>query len=409
MLVLAVVLALLFPLVAGCDREIEVRPPQASTDTSDQRADQASKALARLVDGVQSGTRDDVIGLATPGARQLLGWVDDNAAALRISDLSMRYLDEGAPLSAAEQAEFGEDAWRASVELEYGYDGLDKAPARMETSVVFVPTSDGARIASFGDAESRTPLWLADKLSVVRTPETLLAVAGDPAGRYAELMGPAVRQVRRVLPNWRGPLLVEVPSSGKQLDSALQAEPGEYANIAAVTTTVDGSLSSDAPVRVFVNPTVFGRLKERGAQVVMSHEATHVATGATFATMPTWLQEGFADFVALDGAGVPVELAARQILDRIRKEGLPRRLPTHRGPGPECQRAGRDLRGGVAGLPLHGAEVRRGPADAVLPHRERRRLDAGGVPQRAGHDATEVRGAVARGPRSPCRGGTLRA
>ena len=60
-------------------------------------------------------------------------------------------------------------------------------------------------------------------------------------------------------------------------------------------------------MRVFVNPTVFGRLKERGAQVVMSHEATHVATGATFTSMPTWLLEGFADFVALDDAGVPVE------------------------------------------------------------------------------------------------------
>jgi hypothetical protein len=32
--------------------------------------------------------------------------------------------------------------------------------------------------------------------------------------------------------------------------------------------------------------------------------------------------------VALDGAGVPVGLAARQILARIRKEGLPRGLPT---------------------------------------------------------------------------------
>ena len=35
----------------------------------------------------------------------------------------------------------------------------------------------------------------------------------------------------------------------------------------------------------------------------MSHEATHVATDATFASMPTWLLEGFADFVALDGRG----------------------------------------------------------------------------------------------------------
>ena len=95
-----------------------------------------------------------------------------------------------------------------------------------------------------------------------------------------------------------------------------------------MTTTADGSLSPDAPVRVFVNPTVFGRLKARGAQVVMSHETTHVATGATFTSMPTWLLEGFADFVALDHAGVPVDLAAGQILARIRKQGVPNR-PAH--------------------------------------------------------------------------------
>jgi hypothetical protein len=95
-----------------------------------------------------------------------------------------------------------------------------------------------------------------------------------------------------------------------------------------VTTTADGSLTPGAPVRVFVNPSVFDKLKQRGAQVVMSHEATHVATGATFASMPTWLLEGFADFVALDAAGVPVRVAAGQILARIRKSGLPKGLPT---------------------------------------------------------------------------------
>ena len=131
-----------------------------------------------------------------------------------------------------------------------------------------------------------------------------------------------------MLPDWKGRLVVEVPESSEELDAVLQPEPGEYDNIAAVTTTADGSLATGAPVRVFVNPVVFGRLKERGAQVVMSHETTHVATEATFASMPTWLLEGFADFVALDDAGVPVDLAARQILARIRKEGLPDGLPT---------------------------------------------------------------------------------
>jgi hypothetical protein len=73
---------------------------------------------------------------------------------------------------------------------------------------------------------------------------------------------------------------------------------------------------------------VFDDLGPRGAQVVISHETTHVATDATFANVPTWLLEGFADYVALAHAGIPVETAAAQILARMRKQGIPDHLPT---------------------------------------------------------------------------------
>jgi hypothetical protein len=79
---------------------------------------------------------------------------------------------------------------------------------------------------------------------------------------------------------------------------------------------------------VFLNPQVFDGLGPRGAQVVVSHETTHVATDATFAQVPTWLLEGFADYVALAHAGIPVDTAASQILARIRKDGPPDHLPT---------------------------------------------------------------------------------
>jgi hypothetical protein len=80
-------------------------------------------------------------------------------------------------------------------------------------------------------------------------------------------------------------------------------------------------------VHIFVNPAVFGPLGPRGAQVVMSHEATHVATGAAVSSMPTWLLEGFADYVALDHVDLPVSLAASQALARVRADGPPARLP----------------------------------------------------------------------------------
>ena len=326
----ALVLTLLVCLLGltACNDDVDIAPPKAGQDSSGQHAEEAQASLDALVSGIKSGSRDDVVALAADGSQDLLGWVYDNAEALRVGDLSLRYVDEGAPLAEDQQIELGPEAWSGTVELAYRYDGFDESPARMETSVAFVPTDDDVKIASFGGAGQRTPLWLADRLTVVRTPRSLLSVAAVEPGRYPDLVTRAVQQVSRLLPDWKGPVTVEVPDTRAELDAALDAQPGEYDNIAAVTTSADGSLAPGAPVRVFVNPDVFGRLKDRGAQVVMSHETTHVATDATFASIPTWLLEGFADFVALDGAGVPVDLAARQILDRIRKEGLPPGLPS---------------------------------------------------------------------------------
>ena len=227
---------------------------------------------------------------------------------------------------------------------------------------------DGSRIASFGGGGARTPLWLADRLSVVRTPRTLLAVAAP--SRAATRAGRPERcaRSRGCCRSGRGKLLVEVPDSQDQLDAALLSQPDEYDNIAAVTTTADGSLAPDAPVRVFVNPQVFERLKARGAQVVMSHETTHVATGATFASMPTWLLEGFADYVALDHAGVPVAPRGRPDPRADPQEGGACRPAHERRPRPDRQRARRDLRGSLAGLSLPGPGVRRPRAGALLRH-----------------------------------------
>jgi hypothetical protein len=94
-----------------------------------------------------------------------------------------------------------------------------------------------------------------------------------------------------------------------------------------VTATVDGSRSPSSPVHILVNPEVFGKLGEEGSRIVMSHEATHVALNAATATMPLWLLEGFADYVALARTDLPVSVTAGQILAEVRREGPPRALP----------------------------------------------------------------------------------
>ena len=123
--------------------------------------------------------------------------------------------------------------------------------------------------------------------------------------------------------------MVEVPPTRGRPARRPGQRPGEYARIAAVTSTADGSLAPDAPVHVFVNPEVFGGLKPRGAQVVMSHEAVHVATDAATSTMPLWLLEGFADYVALRDVHLPVSVTAGQIIRQVRRDGPPAQLPGH--------------------------------------------------------------------------------
>ena len=333
-------MVVLLALVIGCGGEVSLSPPKPSRDSGGDRAQQAQTTLNDLVASIRSGSRPDAVAEAAPDSAELLGWVHDNATALRIEDLEMRLVDEAAPLDEGEQSAAGPGAWRGAVQLQYRYARFDDSPARLETTAVFLPTPDGTRIVSFGGAEARTPLWLVDRLSVVRSGRSMLAVAQERPGRYPGLVTRALRQVARVLPEWRGSLLVEVPRSREQLDAALEAQPGRYDNIAAVTTTADGSLTIGAPVRVFINPAVFGRLTQRGAQVVMSHEATHVATDAPYASMPTWLLEGFADFVALEDAGVPVKVAAAQILAEIKRSGLPDGLPTSADLQPTANRLG---------------------------------------------------------------------
>jgi hypothetical protein len=169
---------------------------------------------------------------------------------------------------------------------------------------------------------------MAGPLQVRRTATTLvLATSAAEADRYAARALAAVPAVRRVLHDWRPRLVVEVPGSVGALDQALAADPGSYDNIAAVTTSVDGTLAPDSPVHVFVNPDVFDRLRSAGAQVVMSHEATHVAADAARSVMPLWLLEGFADYVALRDVDLPIATTAGQIIAQVRRDGPPRALP----------------------------------------------------------------------------------
>ena len=314
-------------------------PPSGSASAgpgeqgADTRANDAEKLLHRLVTALRDGSRADLLALGAPDDQAAASELSDlrhNVRAIGVTGLSMRYVDEdGGRLTDAQERRFGDRAWVADVQLTWRIDGFDLHDGRLEVPVTLLETRHGAAFVSTrAHVGSSTPLWMLQRVDVRRTGRALVLLAGNGSvGRFSGLADQAVVDVRKVLPDWRGRLVVEVPGDEQQLGRVLGSPSGSYGGIAAVTTTVDGSVSPQAPVHIFVNPRVFDPLGARGSQIVMSHEATHVATGAAVSSMPTWLLEGFADYVALDHVDLPVSVTASQILARVRKTGPPAQLP----------------------------------------------------------------------------------
>jgi hypothetical protein len=293
--------------------------PAAQADTA---------AATRLLDLLRSAVRrrDPAAGAAlgaTSAERADLRSVVRNAQALHLTAFSLRYVDAMGAVAAGRP-------WAAVVATTWRFAGFDRRPEQLEVRVRFVRRGGRLRIAGIGGGARRSPLWLSGPLQVRRSARSMVLVAGSPAraDAMASLARRAVPQVRRVLPGWSGGLVVEVPASQNALEAELGADRGQYAGIAAVTTTVDGSRSRRSASHVFVNPQVFDPLRPHGAQVVITHETTHVATDAANSPAPIWLVEGFADYVALRAQRLPVTTTASRITALVRREGVPRALPT---------------------------------------------------------------------------------
>ena len=278
----------------------------------------AAAALQDLEDAVAAGDEAAARALAPSGdeaAADRLAGIVANAEAAGVEDFTLRFVDvEG-------DQGFADTTWR--------FAGFDRAPAYAEVTVGLANDGDRVALTGFGGGGRISPLWLSGPLQVRRTADTLVLVDGSAAeaDEYAARAAAAVPTVRRVLPGWRRGLVEEWAATVADQAPVLDAGPSAYDQIAAVTTSADGQLGPDAPVHVFVNPDLYGDLQDTGARVVMSHEATHVATDAFTSSTPLWLLEGVADYVALRDVDLPIARSASQVIAEVRRDGPPEHLP----------------------------------------------------------------------------------
>ena len=206
-------------------------------------------------------------------------------------------------------------SWRAGDDI-----GLDDTTVRT-SSVAFrvAPQADGQfAVVAASPREGALPIWLAGDVAVERTSgSVVIRVDGGDAELPVESMATAARAaVARVVPNTKGEVTVVSPHTQGQMARLVGQPLAQVRQIAAVTTRLDGQGGTSADTVIVLNPTVFSTMDRRAAQVVLTHEATHLLTHAVGTRAESWVVEGFADFVALHDDSAPLSVSAGQILGR---------------------------------------------------------------------------------------------
>ena len=232
-----------------------------------------------------------------------------------------------------------DEAWSPSVSLRYQLSGFDDEPPAVPQYFTFVRRGGTWLTASDTDSDTdpkrRTgrELWDFGPVAVARGERSL--VLGHPAdgpllNDVARLADAAVPRVTRVWgSDWPRRVVVLVPGTQKEA-SAILGEGLDLSRIAAVAVAELPGDTGERAVgnRIIVNPATFARLATNGRRVVLTHETTHVATrDSSRPGMPTWLVEGFADYVGYLGTGLTPRQICRELAADVRAGRAPKDLP----------------------------------------------------------------------------------
>jgi hypothetical protein len=337
-------IALVVSLLVGCSpSEPPTVRPSTTSQASQQNAPEPSvareDALAALLSQRAAAVRahdrsafaatldDPTSGF---GLRQLAQY--DALAQLPLGTFSYGTPEPAPALSAERVAQLGPDAWVSRVAGRYGLAGYDTATREFESYFTVVRRGEDWRLADDTDGGTQVQLWDLPKFAVVRSATTLVVGSG-PQSRlrpYLALGNLAVKRVDAVwTPPWNSRLVLVVPGTAAQMAEQVGQDKDQVGQVAAVTDGPFDLQGRGGADRVVVNPSAFARLVPRGRQVVVTHEATHVAIRAsTNRPVPLWLSEGMADFVGYRDSGATRTQVAAALLARVRAGRGPKALPS---------------------------------------------------------------------------------
>jgi hypothetical protein len=332
-------------------------PPQADLT----RTDAVTELLDRRARAIRD--RDEQAFLATldPNADPAFVTTQkrlfDNLAEVPLAEWSYRLNPDDAlevTELSAEATGGAPEAWAPGVDLRYALRGGDVTPTQRAMGYLFVRhgerwylRSDNA-LDRLGRRTWRGP-WDFGPCRVTTTARGI--VLSHPGSeptveRLAGELDSSVRAVGELWPTrWSERVVLLLPDSPAEMRALVGAKdfPVDAVVAVAVADRVDNASREVTGQRVVLSPTGVRALSLTSMRVVLRHEITHLAARAdTVDGSPTWLLEGFADYVGYRDSGVALAEGAPDLARQVREQGPPLSLPddhAFRSSGPELDLA----------------------------------------------------------------------
>lgn len=241
-----------------------------------------------------------------------------------------------------EATEGADEVWAPGVDLRYALHGGDVTPTNRAMGYLFARHADTWYLRSdtvldrLGRRSWRGP-WDFGPCQVTPTEQGIvLSHPGDEpmVRRLTAELDTSVRAVSELWPTpWSERVVLMLPDSASEMRALVGAKdfPVDAVVAVAVADRVDNATRTVAGQRVVLSPTGVRALSTTSLRVVLRHEITHVAARAdTVDGSPTWLLEGFADYVGYRDSGIGLADGAPDLMRRVRADRLPRSLPEDR-------------------------------------------------------------------------------
>jgi hypothetical protein len=251
------------------------------------------------------------------------------------------HADDTLDVSGLANTNPADELWAPAVDLRYALRGADLIPTDRPMGYLFARhgdvwylTSDTA-LDPLGRRTWRGPWDFAP--CVVSTTEHGIVLShpgSEPmVERLVRELDTSVEAVSAVWPtSWSRRVALMLPDTPGEMRALVGPDfPVESVVAVAVADRVVNKTRTVAGQRVVLSPSGIRALSVASLRIVLRHEITHLAARAdTVDGSPTWLLEGFADYVGYRDSGVTLAEGAPDLAKRVRQDGPPSALPEDR-------------------------------------------------------------------------------